>query len=104
MLLITACENRKHASCVYELEGKKICLDIEAINDDIETIHVRNEFVLPHSLVFNEKYKKDLDEQLDDTYHYEDNLLVKEYDVILDDLYSYNNTLNYLNSRRYHCE
>lgn len=104
LLFITACENKKHLSCVYELEDKKICIDIDAVNDDISTIHVRNEFVLPRTLLFSEEYKKDLDKQLDDTYHYEDNILVKEYDLILDDVYSYDKTKDYLNVKRYHCE
>lgn len=104
IFLLTGCENNKHATCTFELEDKKISIDIDAINDDINEIHVRNEFILPNSFIMNDEYKKDLDSQLDSTYHYENNILVKEYDIELDDIYSYENTLKYLKTRRYLCE
>lgn len=45
-----------------------------------------------------------LEKQLDDTYHFEDNLLVKEYDVNLYEIYSLSMTLNDLKKELFVCE
>lgn len=104
LLLLTGCTNYKQAACSLNLQDKQINIDIKAINDDISSIEVRTVFEIPYSVVNNKERFGFLCKQIDEEYHFEDNLLVKEYEVNLDKNYSYALTLEYLKNKRYFCE
>ena len=104
LFILVGCKNNKQASCILDFEDKTISLDIKAINDDISSINVRTSFVIPNSVINNKDRFDFLSKQITQGYHFEDNLLVKEYEVQLDDIYSFKKTIEYLNSKRYFCE
>ena len=104
LLLLTGCENKKEIACILSTENKEVSLDIKAINDEISSIHVRNSFVIPYSVINDEDNFSFLSSQLSDDYHFEDNHLIKEYEIELDSNYSLNKTLEYLKTKRYFCE
>lgn len=104
LILLTGCENSKVIACSYELEDKAVYLDIDAINDDIVSIHEKTCFVLPNSVLADEEKYNFIVSQLDGSYHFEDNRLVLENDLLLDDTYSLSKTLEDLKTKRFICE
>lgn len=102
--LLTGCYSNHSVACIYSLQDKEVILDINAINDDITSIHERTSFVVPTEVLMNEERLNFLKSQLDNTYHFEDNLLVKERDLDIDDTYSLERTLKYLKTKRFICE
>ena len=104
LVLLTACKNNKQVACILNKEDKEISLDIKAINDDITSISVRASFLIPNCVINNEEYYAFLCKQLNKEFHFEDNLLVKEYEIVLDKNYSFNKTIEYLKNKRYFCE
>lgn len=104
ILLLCACEKEKNCSCVKIDGDKQIYLDISSIYDDIVSVSIREAFVLPYSLLLDEYSSSYLKEQLDDTYHIENNMLIREYEVIPDDRCSLQLTLSELKKELFICE
>lgn len=104
LVFLSSCSNHKEVSCILEKDNKSINLEIQAINDDISSIRQRVVFVLPNDLLADENWLSKLNEQLDDSYHYEDNKLVSETDLLIDDTYSLNKTIEYLRKERFYCD
>lgn len=104
LILLTGCQNKKETACMLSNQDSQISIDIKAINDDITSINVREFFIIPSNVISNPEFFNDLNSQINYYYHFEDNLLVKEYEVELDDTYSYSKTLEYLRNKRYFCE
>ena len=104
LFLCGGCHNNYRIACIYELDDKSLNLDIKAINDDISSIDVRACFEVPYKALLDKEKFDFINSQLDETYHFEDNILVREYSVELDKTYSLDKTIEYLNSKRFHCE
>lgn len=104
MLNLCSCSKTRSTACVRIDGNNQIYLDIRSNNDDITQIRAREVFVLPYSVILNDMSREYLEKQLDDTYHFEDNLLVKEYDVKLYEIYSLSMTLNDLKKELFVCE
>lgn len=104
ILFLTACQNKKTVACSLGLEDKNINIDISAINDDISSIKVRSSFIIPTPILTDKDKYEFIQKQLDNTFHFEDNKLIREYDIEIDDVYSLDKTIKYLNSKRYYCE
>lgn len=104
ILFLTGCQNKKTVACSLGLEDKNINIEINAINDNISSIKVRSSFEIPNSIITNKDSFDFIVKQLDSSFHFEDNKLIREYDVEIDDTYSFDKTIKYLNSKRYYCE
>ena len=104
LFLLTGCQNNRTYACSRYFNDDSISIDLKAVNDKILVFHVREAFKLPHTLLYDEKKRSFLDSQLDDSYHYENTYLVREYDLLPDEECSLQMTLEDLKSRRYLCE
>lgn len=104
MLILTGCSNSSLTACWYSKDSAEVNLDIKAINDDISSIHVRTSFEIPNNIIADKEKYDFILSQVDKTYHFEDNYLVKEYEVDLDDTYSLSSTKEYLKKMRFYCE
>jgi len=104
LLLLTGCQKTKQIACSYVLEDKQITLDIVAINDEISSIHERTVFEIPNYVIMDETKLSFLEKQLDSSYHFEGNELIKEVDLKLDRIYSLNKTMDVLKTKRFICE
>ena len=96
--------NHKSASCVKYNGKDEISLEIKALNDDIESIEVSEIFLLPYELLSNNEEFLRFKKQLDASYHLEENRLIRRYSIVLDDRYSFMNTLEKLRKEHYNCE
>jgi len=104
LLFLSSCGKQKVVTCLLQKDNKSLSLDIKSINDDIYLISERIVFELPNNLLANEAFYTDLNKQLDDSYHFEDNKLVSESELVIDDKYSLNKTLDSLRKEGYYCE
>ena len=102
-LLFWGC-NHKSASCTRFNGNDEISIEIKALNDDIESIEVSEVFELPYDLISDNEEFARFSKQLDASYHFEDNRLIRKYTIVLDDRYSFMNTLQKLEKEHYHCE
>ena len=102
-LLLCGC-NRKSASCVRFKGNDEINIQINALNDVIESIEVSEIFELPYELLSDKEEFERFSRQLDSSYHFEENRLIRRYSIILDDRYSFMETLNKLKKERFNCE
>lgn len=104
LLLLTGCSNNKSIACTYIDGDKSQTINIDAINDVINGINIRVCFVLPKNLLADQEKYDFIVQQLDDSYHFEDNVLVREYNIEINSQYSYELTINDLKNRRFYCE
>lgn len=104
LVLLSGCQRNLRVACNFVQDDSSIDLDIKAINDDISSIKVRTCFVIPNVVMFDETKLKFVESQLDSSYHFEDNKLIREYDIDLDDAYSLNKTVESLRKKRFYCE
>ena len=104
LLFLCGCSRQQTIRCSLGTDEKQRILTIEASNDTITGIRVRESFLLPYDLLLNKERRHDLEKQLDDTYHFEGNELIREYDLDPDDVYSLQMTINELKKERYNCE
>lgn len=105
LLCLYGChDNYSQISCSLYNQDSIVYLDIKAINDDIDSILVRHTFEIPQRVMCDEEKYNFLLSQLDETYHFEDNILVKEYYEVLDKTYSLSKTIEELNKKRFFCE
>lgn len=104
LLFLTGCDNKSQVACEFNKDDASINLLINANNDLIDSIDVRIAYEIPYAVILNDKFLNDLNAQLDDHYHYEDNILVKEYSIDINKDYSLALTLDYLRSKRYFCD
>lgn len=103
LLLLSACEKRRTMACERWESDRQIYLDIEAEYDEIRSVTVSEVFVIPYPLLMDERCMEDLRRQLDDTYHFEENRLVRRYSYDFDGIYSLAATAGYLEDRNYVC-
>ncbi|MBR4461738.1 MAG: hypothetical protein IKS51_04080 [Erysipelotrichaceae bacterium] len=103
LLLLSACEKHRTMACEHWEKQKQIYLDIEADYDQIDSILVNEVFVIPYHLLANENSMEDLRNQLDDTYHFEENKLIHSYYYEFDGVYSLSATVDYLRDKNYVC-
>ncbi|MBO4919370.1 MAG: hypothetical protein J5365_04360 [Erysipelotrichaceae bacterium] len=104
LILLTGCRNNRAYACSRYSNDDSITIDIGAVNDTILSFHVREAFKLPYTVLYDEKNRSLLNSQLNDSYHYENNYLVREYDLFPDRDCSLQLTLDDLQGRRYFCE
>lgn len=104
LLLLTGCQNRKMVACEYNDSNSEIYIDITAINDDISSFNVKTCYEMPNYVMINEKAYSDLLKQLDSTYHFEGNTLIKEDNYPIDGKYSLALTKDRLRKMRFYCE
>ena len=102
-LCLWGCRQRS-AACVRFNGNDEIDLLIKAVNDDIESIEVSEIFELPYELLSDNEEFDRFKKQLDASYHLEENRLIRRYAIVLDDTYSFMNTIERLNREKYHCE
>ncbi len=102
-LFLSAC-NHKSASCIRFNGNDEISLEIVALNDDIQSIEVCEVFELPYELLSDREEFERFRKQLDSSYHFEENRLIRRYSIVLDDRYSFMETLKKLKKERYSCE
>ena len=95
---------RRSASCVRFNGNDEINIRISALNDDIESIEVCEVFELPYDLISNNEEFERFKKQLDASYHLEENRLIRNYSIVLDDRYSFMNTIKRLEKEHYSCE
>ena len=103
-ILLCSCDSQKSFACVKYSDDNQIYLDINANNDDIDTIKVKEVFILPYEVLNKQINKNYLNIQLDNSYYSIDNKIIKEYDLSLDKIYSLNKTLQYLKKEHFICE
>ena len=94
LFLMTGCRNSRAYACSRYSNDDSITINLNAINDTILAIHVREAYKLPHTLLYDKQRKSFLDSQLDDSYHY----------LFPDEDCSLQMTLEDLKTRRYICE
>ena len=104
LFLLSGCRNERAYACSRYSNDDSIIINLNAVNDTILSFHVREAFKLLHTLLYDEKRRLFLESQLDDSYHYENSYLVKEYDLLPDENCSLQMTLKDLKNRRYFCE
>ena len=104
MFFLSACKNHRSIACEKDTGNIQTYLEIQAINDDITLINVKEVFVIDYELLMNKETKAFLDKQIDNSYYYINNSLIKEYSLIMDDRYSLYKTLEQLKKEKYFCE
>ena len=104
LFLLTGCLNERTFACSRFLNEDSTTISLDAVNDTILTFRVREAFKLPHTLLYDEAGRSFLDSQLDDTYHYENTYLIREYELFPEKECSLRMTLDDLKNRRYFCE
>lgn len=104
LFLLTGCQNKRVVACEYSGKDTDININISAINDDIVSFEATKSIIIPNSVMANEEYYNFLISQLDNTYHFEGNTLIKEDIYELDDIYSLQLTKDYLKKLRFYCE
>lgn len=104
-ILLSGCQNKeKLVTCSCLLQDKAIYIDIHAKYDDIQSVEVKETFEIPNKVMADKEKLDFLVKQLDSTYHFENNTLVKTYSVVIDDVYSLDSTIEALKLRRFYCE
>lgn len=104
-ILLVGCENKsRNIACILFGKDSEIYINIHAKYDDIESVEVKECFDIPSVVMADEKKFAFLNSQLDNTYHFEGNKLIKDYCIALDDTYSLEKTIEGLRTRRFYCE
>ena len=104
VFLLSGCaDSEKEISCRLNNGNSHIDITIHTNYDDILSLNVKESFLLPYRYVLDDKIRIDMESQLDDTYCIYDNTLIHEYEIIPDDKYSLNKTVEYLGSFSYVC-
>lgn len=104
LVLLSACTNNKSYACNKTINNSQYQLTINSINDDISSVYVRNVFEIPYETLLDEDKYNDLNKQLDSSYHLEDKYLIREYEIFIDNKYSFSLTLDELRKDKYYCE
>lgn len=105
LFIVCGCKNKDTlTACTYFSDNKQLDLNIYSHYDEIYAIKVREVFDIPQRVISDESKYNFIINQLDDSYRFEDNLLVREYDVELSDIYSLYKTKDYLKDMRFNCE
>ena len=103
LLLLCGCEKHRTIACERLESDKQIYLDIEANYDEITSIRVNEVFMIPYGIMANEESMNELRRQLDDSYHFEENKLIRSYQLFLDEICSLSETEAYLRDLNYVC-
>lgn len=103
LFVLCGCQRQRSIACEKQAGDILTYIDIEAINDDITLIKVKEIFIIEYDLLVNDKIKTFLDKQIDESYYYLDNKLIREYTLFLDNKYSLNKTLEELKKEKYLC-
>ena len=104
VFILYGCSNHHSVACEKDNGNIKTYIEIQAINDDITLINIKEVFVIDYDLLMNKEIKSFLDGQIDSSYYYHDNKLIKEYSIIMDDRYSFSKTLEQFKKEKYICE
>lgn len=104
LLFLTGCGRNSVTSCTFSKDKAEVNLDIKAINDDISSIKVRTSFEIPSAILADRDKYDFILSQVDDSYHFENNYLINEYNIALDDKYSLELTKDHLKHMRFYCE
>ena len=107
LILICLCLcgcNKKSAACVRYSGENEVGITLNGLNDKITSIEVNEVFVLPYELLLNEEEFKRFSRQLDVSYHFEENRLIRNYAIAVDGDYSFVKTIKALEKEKYHCE
>lgn len=102
LFILCGCQKSTLVSCVQKNnDDSYVNIDIRATDDIINSFFVRISYKLPY---LKQEYKKDFDSQLDSSYHYENDTLIKEYYEKIDGIYSLSKTKDSLIAKRFYCE
>lgn len=104
LLLLFGCTEEKVTACSRFFNEHEVLLNITSHFDTIQTIDVTQILVLPYELLASEEKMKSLYEQIDDSCHIEENMLIKEYRILPEETCSLRKTIENLRERRYYCE
>lgn len=104
LLLLTGCGRHHSVACELRDQEKEIHINIEATNDDINKIHIEEALYIPYKYLLNSDSLEQIDKQIDREYKLIDNKLVFDYDVLIDEKYSYNETIKKLDKEYFYCE
>ena len=104
LAILCGCSKEKIVACSRFINDHQILLNIASDYDDIRQIDVMETLTLPYDLLISEEKMDFLYQQLDDSFHVEENMLVKQYQIIPEETYSLRKTLENLRERRYFCE
>lgn len=104
VILLCSCQKQISAACNKYNNDNQINLRITAENDDIIKIQAEEVFTLPYDVLMNEEWLKYLKQQLDNKYYLENNLLIKRYNIIPEQVYSFQETIKLLKKEKYNCE
>lgn len=105
LFVLSSCKNKENSvACVKFEEDRDIDIYIKADYDVIKDVQIFQTYTLNNDLLLNEDRLNLLKKQLDDTYYFEDNKLIKKEIVLLDDEYSLSETIKYLRKDKYNCE
>lgn len=103
-LLLCSCSNNiKTTSCSLYEKDNSVTYTIESVYDDIKSIKLTVIYKIPYNVLLNDSFNSDLIKQINDTYHFEDNLLIQNMELELNDKYSLSKTTDYLLENRYAC-
>ena len=104
LVLLCGCENRRSFACSRDFNPHRIHIDIQAVNDRIETLDVTESFELPYSLLLDEERAAEFRKQLDSSYAIQGNRLIRNYRIVPEEVFSIARTLEYLKKEKYICE
>ena len=105
LLFLTSCENKEKTIACSKFEADRdIDIYINAEYDQIKSISVFQTYTLASDLFQYEERLNLLKNQLDDTYYFEDNKLIRRQDYLIEDDYSLNKTIEYLKKDKFACE
>lgn len=104
LLLLSGCGRYRNTACELKDQEKEIYINIEAINDDINKIHIVEALYIPYKYLLNKDKLSEIDKQIGDDYQLIDNKIVFEYDVDIKEPYSYRQTIDKLDKEYFYCE
>lgn len=105
LLILCSCTvKEKSIACSKFETDREIDINIKADYDKIKYVEVIQTYTLDNFLLLNEERLDVLKKQLDDTYYFVDNKLIKKEIIGINDNYSLDETIRYLRKDRYNCE
>ncbi|MBQ0035641.1 MAG: hypothetical protein KBT35_01850 [Firmicutes bacterium] len=104
LLLLSGCGRHRVVACELKDQEKEIHINIEATNDDIDKIHIEEALYIPYKYLLSKESLIEIEKQIDKDYKLIDNKLVFEYDVLIDEKYSFNETIKKLDKEYFYCE
>lgn len=104
LVLLTGCSrNKTLTACTCYKDDSTINIEISAVGDDITGIDIITSFEIPNAVFLDDDKYNLLISQLDNSFYFENNTLIKKENIVLDETYSLQKTIEYLRKRRFNC-